>query len=599
MSEKNKEESLLELRSIYDLLGNRFSVPSYQRGYRWTDTQVRQLLEDIWEFANKPQKKQGEFYCLQPIVVKKREDNKYELIDGQQRLTTIHILLSYLEKEHLNNFPIEKVYGKKKFSIIYETREKSNIFLENITNDNISIDNADFYFMKNAYERTKEWFGEKKFNFNSYSIFLQHLLGEKNKNNQYPIMVIWYEINESESNAIDIFTRLNIGKIPLTNSELIKALLLKSTNFQEDILSLKQIQIATEWDLIEKSLQDDMFWFFIYNPSNPLEYENRIEYILDLISEKKPADERYHTFFYFYNKINTDQNKYIDQIWLDIKKYYLTLEEWYKDFELYHYIGFLISENIKILNIIKEFKNKTKSEFKKWIKLEIKKIINCKKENIEEDNVEYGDKRIKSILLLFNIQTIINSGNTDAKFPFNKFKNFSWDVEHVRSRTDKEITKEKEWIDDIIEYLTGSTEPDVSVIDSLEKDTKDLVIELKEYKKDNKNKDLKLLFEKVKEYFKEKDQTDRINNISNLALLDSETNRSYGNAFFAIKRKKIIENDRKGKFVPIATKNLFLKYYSKKFDNLMYWTEEDAKYYLDAIKTTLEEYLSNGEENDK
>ena len=88
----------VNLYSISELLEKKFFVPSYQRGYRWTEQQVKELLDDIFSFATK-KKADGEFYCLQPIVVKKRldDDKSYELIDGQQRLTTLKILLEYLE----------------------------------------------------------------------------------------------------------------------------------------------------------------------------------------------------------------------------------------------------------------------------------------------------------------------------------------------------------------------------------------------------------------------------------------------------------------------------------------------------------------------
>lgn len=98
-------------------------------------------------------------------------------------------------------------------------------------------------------------------------------------------------------------------------------------------------------------------------------------------------------------------------------------------------------------------------------------------------------------------------------------------------------------------------------------------------------------FKLVQNFFKEVNQIEDKNDISNLALLDSTTNRSYGNSFFPIKRKRIIENDSKGVFVPIATKNLFLKYYSKKSDENMFWNSEDAKDYLNAIKITLKNFL--------
>jgi hypothetical protein len=98
-------------------------------------------------------------------------------------------------------------------------------------------------------------------------------------------------------------------------------------------------------------------------------------------------------------------------------------------------------------------------------------------------------------------------------------------------------------------------------------------------------------YKKVSDYFNESETPENIDNISNLALLDAVTNRSYKNAFFPIKRKRIIENDKTGIFVPICTKNLFLKYYSKKFGQAMYWNKNDAIDYLEAIKTTLKEFL--------
>ena len=65
----------IELRSIRSLSGLNFFIPDYQRGYRWSNNQVLQMLNDFKEFCKRIDNKQlkaGEFYCLQPIVVKKR-----------------------------------------------------------------------------------------------------------------------------------------------------------------------------------------------------------------------------------------------------------------------------------------------------------------------------------------------------------------------------------------------------------------------------------------------------------------------------------------------------------------------------------------------
>jgi hypothetical protein len=177
----------------------------------------------------------------------------------------------------------------------------------------------------------------------------------------------------------------------------------------------------------------------------------------------------------------------------------------------------------------------------------------------------------------------------------------------VRSQNDKEDTekikgKPEDWMQDILEYFVGSADIDIAkefikgkVVTDGEKEINEICKKLIEFSnetnKEHKKNKFNTAFDLVQEYFKESEKPDNIDTICNLALLDAKTNRSYGNAFFPIKRKRIIENDRNGIFVPIATKNLFLKYYSKKLGEVMYWNREDAQNYFDAIKETLKDFL--------
>jgi uncharacterized protein with ParB-like and HNH nuclease domain len=80
---------------VQSLLSEHFYVPKYQRGYRWTKKQVEDLLNDIDRFTPSNECKDT-WYCLQPLVVKKDEDKGWLLIDGQQRLTTIKLILLHL-----------------------------------------------------------------------------------------------------------------------------------------------------------------------------------------------------------------------------------------------------------------------------------------------------------------------------------------------------------------------------------------------------------------------------------------------------------------------------------------------------------------------
>ncbi|MDD3739237.1 MAG: DUF262 domain-containing protein [Lentimicrobiaceae bacterium] len=605
-------ENELVLKSINQLMEYSFFIPSYQRGYRWTEKQVEELLEDIWAFAiNPPKQEEGKmrpFYCLQPIVVKQKngKTDEWEVIDGQQRLTTVFLILKNLESQ------IEKDQKNIK-RVFYETREESEKFLTEIKEAD-SEKNIDFYHIAQANKAIQQWFKNKANNTEfatPKAKFAPTFLTDTK--------VIWYVINDG-SDSYDIFTRLNIGKIQLTNAELIKALFLKKWNNAEavDKLRLKQLQIATEWDRIENTLQDNAFWYFIYNKpdsKNP-QYANRIEYIFDLMKNKPDGEDEKYTFYKFYEdfEISKNKNKYkipdTDALWLSVKKYFLTFEEWYKDRELYHLVGFLISINYRLQDILEPKKNNvkititSKTDFKAFLKDEIRQKV-----KFDISSLNYGDDKIKTVLLLFNIQTILSNDKSNMRFPFNLYKNEDWDIEHVRSQTDKNITgnDRKEWAKDMLEYFSGfaneteqkqyidnlqNTEVEIFRTISEKEESKNTLEDLYHVAYADKIEDERFssVYNKIKSEFKEDNEPSKCA-ISNLALLDSATNRSYKNAFFPIKRKIILQNDKRGTFIPICTKNVFMKAYSKKFDEVMYWNKDDANDYLTEIKETLVDYL--------
>lgn len=587
--------NILITKSITELLPLSFHIPSYQRGYRWEKTQVISMMNDIWDYVV-DQNTPNAFYCLQPIVVKENEKKQFELIDGQQRLTTILLILHYLNETEFKQ-------PKKIYDLSFETRQQQTTFLSIVAEEEKCQNNIDLYHLNKAYNYIGNWFAEKE----QMKPSVKGDFYSKLTNNT---RVIWYCITDDTS-VIDIFTRLNIGKIPLTNSELVKALFLIKTNF-DHYASLKQIQIATEWDAIEKRLQDDSFWYFIYSPQNSVDYDNRIEYIFDLLQRKRKSDEEYYTFHQFHGQfeenIRVDNCLNIDKHWLNIKQYFLTLEEWYTNRELFHLIGFLIEYGVDINKLKQKSAELSKTEFV----LHLKTLIKEKLSSIQLDLLDYSsnsDKnKIKMVLLLFNIQTIISNQKAEMRFPFNKFKKEKWDIEHVNSQSEKhiDVKKRKLWALDILEYFTGikgynetMKDKDTTVIEAqkikvmlLEPAHQRICIKLLNIldKEPVDEHDFQNAFDEIRTIFEE-DKLVENNTISNLSLLDETTNRSYGNAMFPIKRNRIIENDKNGLFVPISTKNLFLKYYSRQIKDSMHWKQSDADDYLDAIKQTLKEYL--------
>ncbi len=310
--EQQCNDNQIGLKTIGELSGLSFFIPNYQRGYRWTCQQVMDLLNDINEFDAS---KDG-FYCLQPLVVRLRNEKdivtkihetnklseireilnksvgKWEVIDGQQRLTTIYIILRCLG----SNEP---------YSLEYATRAQSGEFLRNMGKYDQN-ENIDFYYMAQAKETVESWLTP---DFDKVA-FTKKLKEE--------VKFIWYE--SVDEDHIKVFTRLNIGKIALTNSELIKALFLNRSNFaakSEDGLRLRQQEIASEWDLIEYALQSIEFWLFLH--AKGYDRPTRIDFIFDLICNQNALNieglddeegrgkvigtDKDRTFRYFYLKV--------------------------------------------------------------------------------------------------------------------------------------------------------------------------------------------------------------------------------------------------------------------------------------------------------
>ncbi|WP_146164992.1 DUF262 domain-containing protein, partial [Brachyspira hampsonii] len=310
------EKESVKMCPIGKLLNDNFVIPSYQRGYRWRgeNGEVQALLEDIKEFIEN--KKGDEKYCLNPIAVKyvKKDDNKeqYNLVDGQQRLTTIYLILKYLNNNENN----------KLFTLKYETKQNKE-FLDDIdinTPENYYKQNIDYYHIFEAYKYIYNWFD--KVDKADKENFKQNLLDNVN--------IIWYNIGGDDEN--EVFQRLNAGKIPLTDSELIKAIFLHKSNFKDDndsskkVEELKQINIANQWENMEIELENDKFWYFISNNDNA---DIRMDFLFELIygiekENNNTVKTKYEIFEHFYKKFKDKKN--LTENWKELSKYFYILK---------------------------------------------------------------------------------------------------------------------------------------------------------------------------------------------------------------------------------------------------------------------------------
>lgn len=545
-----------DTKSILEIEG-KFFVPDYQRGYRWGEDVVKQLLDDI--------KKNGEInnqiYYLQPIVVKARKEGDYELIDGQQRLTTLYLILKYLSK-YLPDIKIG-------YEIHYETRESTHDYLQDIDPEK-SEENIDFFFVNQAYDTIKNWFNEDT---EKCEDFLEQI-------KKY-VKIIWYE-PEEEISGEELFTRLNIGRIPLTNSELIRALFLSRNN---GVTHEKQLEISTEWDKIEKELRSSAFWAFL---TNEKEYTNRIELLFNMMANRSNEKDDYATFFFF----NEKKDKI--SVWNEIIAYYEKLKELYEDRELFHKVGYLVALKLNSTqNILKETEEKKKSELKSYIDEKIKVSL----ENIELKELDYEEKTkkedIHKILLLFNIISMMDIKDESVRFPFDKYKENGkqWSLEHIHAQNAENLNTNEEQIEWLKLHHDAVEEYRKNITIDKEKEEKlneiDKVIESKKISKEKFIDYQQFLFKLLPNESDDK----FIHSLSNLALLDTRHNSALSNSAFIVKRKKIIEKDKKGEFIPYCTRMVFLKYYSENTSQLYFWSKDDRDGYITQIKKKLKKYL--------
>lgn len=614
------------------LTGNyQFSIPSYQRGYRWESTeaggedeqeakQVDDLLNDLTYFVTSNPHKKANYY-LQPLMVKPRllADGSYEwdVLDGQQRLTTMLLVLKCLK---------ERLYGGQQFGL-YELKyaNRKQLDFNRITFDRASADydfpmaneNLDSYYVRKAKDRIERWYDNELSNNPSLSDKFKEMLfypDETRGVNSSPALrakFIWYnvqalqpgapQLNGNRQHDIEVFNRLNRGKISLTDSELIKALFLLCIKVAPAYGSslLTPETLVRKWDDMGKKFQNEEFWNMI--APKGADYSNRLDLLFDFIKDCS-GNGKGSAYRFYYKKMHgllssPDINK-VEELWTEVKQYFDTLCKWHENVHKHNFIGYLIENGEDLANIYSSPDLETK----------IRKGLGL--ENVDEiDTLRYYDnegyKKIRKVLLLFNVLTCDKFGQ---KFPFNLYRDNTFDVEHVNSQTDNPIEK----IDEKIAWVKQQAIPCLwidrnetdtnGILTSGAREARDLITEGVQFLRDvklNNNRDTGSKFKgyrtAVEYYYASGNRNTGMfekDAIGNLALLNSSINREYKNALFPQKLRTLKRSDQEGVYIPLCTKYMFLKYYSNPQANvsafsMMRWRQEDQDEYTEAIKESI------------
>lgn len=620
MSTNKKELPLLSFR---ELKGKTFVIPYQQRGYKWTSNNVEELLNDLKDFIESKSTKKR-IYCLQPLAIVSLGDNKYNVLDGQQRLTTLFLLYKYIHDCAPYTFEYERDNADG------ETMSRRK-FLEGINtiSEETASESIDFYYIYHAYNHINSVFDtwaselceendtEKTDSVKqSYIQRFKDLL-EADKTEK-SLQVIWYEVNKDKEH--EVFRNLNSGKIPLTNTELIKALLL---NRVSGLPPKEQEEAAAIFEQIEQQLQNDHFWY-MFNACELRDGQTRMDFLFNLVAGCKQSDYDIDSRWSFRNYFAKPECGTLFEKWKRVRHTYLRLKDMYNDIYSYHYIGFLTyNSNDNTLNSARELlklgRKSTHSEFKDHLKKKIKNILNKNHSNIYDYRYDQSKKKdLRLLFVMHNVETILQKYSLLSKneklnlkegferFPFELLHKQNWDIEHIASNTDSDFKNPEDrmsWLESIKNDL-GDKYP-----------TKDVSSLEDKYLKTKKKEDFDKLYTAIMKRCDEtvtdaiKDNADEGRDkmqIGNITLLDSHTNRSYHNALFPRKRRYIIvangltdqedefEKELSKLYIPPCTLSVFTKAYYKGADlTLNAWTQTDADAYAKDIEQKLSYYYNS------
>lgn len=656
MSEQN---SCLEPRSIAELKGVRFRIPSYQRGYRWERLQVEQLLDDIAESdENFP-------YYLQPVVVapasndvldklKNEEKFDYDLIDGQQRLTTILLILKALNKfktppsgeewkKYMEGGRMSELQALMSISgvvrdsdvsvdydILFETRKDSAPFLKDISTIGISDKrinaSPDHLYMWRSFQSICRWFRNQSNNI----VKIQKVANAIKSR----VRIIWYVLPETVTDWKK-FTDLNIGKIPLTNSELVKALFLRSSNFSNDKASEeydKQTFVA-QWDQIERELSDVDFWGFLTTES-PQSYPTKIDLFLDLTSNKPLTQSKdpLYTFNYYVEWFKNNPNVTGQDRWNEIFLQYQRLRDWYADRNIYHRLGYLISINYPLNTLARIFRfahperkeARSTERINNMLNCLVKKSLRIPAAGKFEDVNSFRDLRyncsddpdnkvdtthhymIKRFLTLYNLMVTESAGQSlRYSFAHHNTIGGGWSLEHIHAQKSETLNKRWQWSQWVKTHLESLTRMKKS--NDLKQYLATRMMAVKDKMDAFEQIGTRPAFDEITSEFREimealpgasglyQDE------MANMALLGKYDNSTLNNSTFDVKRQKIIRM-LSTNYVPIATERVFLKAivsdenastnYACDTDHLYFWGDTDRKAYMADMECKLKEYIT-------
>lgn len=300
-------ELKVDKKTIIDLFSNKdayFLIPDYQRPYAWDETHCETLWNDLKEFTlpqNNPDNfNKNDEYFLGPIVTC-RNDGKKEVIDGQQRITTLLLFLrAFYEKFRTKTDEESKSVNQGIEKSIWETTEFGKPNFDRLKIDSQVATDTEKEELIEILKRGETTHNQKSRYSKNYNYFVK-MIDEFSVNS--PSYVVYFAnrvLNncillpidaESQDTALRIFSTLNDRGMPLSDSDLFKAQLYK---FFADID--KKEYFITAWKDLEKTCQET----FIASSSSAKSHSS--------------VDDLFYNFMFYDRAINDNKNTTLESL---------------------------------------------------------------------------------------------------------------------------------------------------------------------------------------------------------------------------------------------------------------------------------------------
>lgn len=582
--------------ALYQYESKKYFIAPYQRGYKWASKNpndaVCLLMKDLFDAT---ESESGEYY-LQFITTKRSSFNGIhvlEVIDGQQRLTTLTILLSVLSDI------LQTGQAPSNYLLSYEVRPKVSDFFQTYIYSNINtlflfsweefiklhpdMNEQDIFYLFTAVKKIKSMLDEICKNNNDVLEFQSYVLEN--------VKIILNNI-ERDVSCEELFGNLNDNKIELLSAELIKGLLLttsarekidlgKRVNYKE-LLEIRSV-MGRQWDEISIwANRQDIKMFFFESSTYVLDEMLLLLAQKDGYQESKAHVDKTDVFNYIQANIRKGKKR-TGEYFEEFKNLKYILNEWFLDDEIYNSLGYLFfskTSKKKIKDYL-PLLEKSKTEIKTNLKKQISDLLIS-----EIDYLEYGQNNSE----IYNILLAISVFSDKSRFDFTSFNNQSsnWSLEHIFPQNPEAMPetlgrKDLELInalasDKLESYKTVEHSlTDYEELFDLPSTFRSLQKKLLAYQGNLTTNEKTILYRIIK--------SDKLNSIGNMVLLKGPDNSSNGNGMFDMKRHNIVKRVSTGSFVPKHTYDVFSKLISSQMTpDLNVWTENDIDTHTEWIK---------------